>query len=282
MKFIIVFFVCLFSLNKTSIAGDTIVKYFNRDWVEIDDKVQASFYRKIYQKSEKLWIVLDYFKSQKLQMSGSYSNKKLTKKQGHFDYYFENGRKSIEGDFADDLKTGVWIEWHENGKKSTEGNYKAGKREGNWVAWYDNGQKRAEGLYVNDEQTGKWVYGFESGERKSEGVFINGQKDGDWTYFYKSGSRETVEEFRDFKLVFITGYFEGGQVNFKGKCKNNMSEGEWNYWNVDGRLCFTGNFSENKQDGKWTRYFSDGSSMDVYYKKGVLSSESLGGIVKTD
>ena len=69
---------------------------------------------------------------------------------------------------------------------------------------------------------------------------------------------------------------------FKGNCVYGLSEGTWTYWNVDGRLVLTGNFSNNRKTGEWKRSFPDGETMKIYYEHGVLTSKPLGGIVKNE
>ena len=80
----------------------------------------------------------------------------------------------------------------------------------------------------------------------------------------------------------MTGYFENGNIMFKGNCVYGLSEGLWTYWNVDGRKILTGNFLLNRKTGEWTRSFSNGETMKIYYEKGVLASKPLGGILKNE
>lgn len=271
----------LVSLNY-ALAQDTITIYYNNDWTEIQDKNQATYYRKAFLDSNEVWMAHDYYMSNKIQMTGTFKSKKFNAKQGHFIYFYENGRKSSEGEYVNDNKEGFWTSWHENGQKKSEGLYKNDLRQDKWNFWHENGQKKSEGLYINDNAEDKWEFWFDSGEKKSEGKYTRDKKDGTWNYFYKTGQLETVETFKDTQLYNIISYFENGNIKFKGNFAYGQSDGEWTYWNVDGRLFLKGNFSNNQKVGEWSRFFQNGESMKIYYEKGVLVSKQLGGIIKNE
>jgi len=278
MRLILLKFVFVLSSFNYVLAQDTITIYYNDNWKEISDKNQASYYRKAFLDSNKVWTVHDYFMSNKIQMIGAFKSKKFKIKQGHFIYFYENGRKESEGDCVDNKDEGFWTNWYENGQKKSEGNYKNDLMQDKWTYWHENGQKKSEGLYVDDQSEGNWVFWFDSGEKQSEGMYLHDQKDSKWKYYYKKGQLETIEEFKEGQLNFTMGYFENGNIKFKGNYVNNLCEGEWIYWNVDGLLFLKGYFSNDLREGEWTRFFPTGNNMKIYYKKGVLVSKQLGGI----
>jgi uncharacterized protein len=282
MRLIVLKFVFIISSFNYVLAQDTITIYYNNNWTKISDKNQATYYRKAYIDSNKVWTAHDYYVSNRIQMIGTFKSKRLNIKQGHFIYFYENGRKSSEGECVNDKNEGFWTDWHENGQKKSEGKFKNDLRQNKWTYWHENGHIKSEGLYINDNAEDRWEYWFDSGEKQSEGKFLHGRKDGTWKYFYKTGQIETVEEYKDCRLNFIMSYFENGNIKFKGNCVNGQSDGEWTYWNVDGRLILKGNFSNNLQVGEWTRLFPNGESMKIYYEKGILVSKQLGGISKNE
>jgi len=282
MRLILLKLAFILSSFNYVLAQDTITIYYNNDWNEIPDKNLATYYRKAFLDSNKVWTAHDYYMSNQIQMIGTFKSKKFTTKLGHFIYFYENGRKDSEGDYKNNKNEGTWIYWHENGQKKSEGVFRNDLKQDKWTYWHDNGQKESEGLYIDDNEENKWEYWFESGEKLSEGKFLHGRKDGIWKYFYKKGQIKTVEEYKDCKLNFITGYFDNGNFKFKGNCVKGQSDGEWIYWNVDGRLILKGNYSNNLQVGEWTRLFPNGESMKIYYEKGVLVSKQLGGIYKNE
>lgn len=278
MRLILLKFVFILSSFNCVLAQDTITIYYNNKWTEIQDKNQASFYRKAYLDSNKNWTVNDFYMSNKIQMTGTYKSKKFNTKQGHFIYFYENGKKSSEGECINNKNEGFWTYWHENGQKKSEGKFKNDLRQDKWIFWHENGQKRLEGFYVDNNAEDKWEYWFEKGEKQSEGKYLHGKKDGNWNYFYKTGQLESIEKYKDGQLNYIIGSFENEKIKYKGNFQNGLCDGEWSYWNVDGLLFLKGNFSNNFKVGEWTRFFPNGENMKIYYEKGVLVSKQLGGI----
>ena len=273
----LILFLSSFSFMK---AQDTITIYYKKDWTEVSDKNLATYYRKAFPDNNKKWIAHDYYSNNQLQMTGTYKSKKMTVKEGHFIYYHENGRKAGEGDYKDNKYEGFWVYWHENGKKKSEGIYRNDLRQNKWTFWHENEQEKSEGLFVNGELDGKWIYWFDSGEKQAEGVYNDGAKDGVWNYFYKTGQTEITETYKERQLNYCIGFFENGNLKFKGNASYSLNNGEWIYGNVDGKIFMKGNYLNDHKDGEWTRFFPNGDSMKIYYNKGTLVSKQLGEIYK--
>lgn len=72
--------------------------------------------------------------------------------------YYEDKQKKIEGEYKDELRTGLWKAWYENGTIWSEGDYKDGKRNGTGIFYYENGKKHIEGAYRNDIRVGTWHF----------------------------------------------------------------------------------------------------------------------------
>ena len=283
MRSLIVISLFILWLPSGVSAQDTITVYYNNDWVEIPYKNQATYYRKAFPDSNNQnWLVHDYYISDKIQMTGAFKSKKFNTRQGHFIYFYENGRKEMEGEFVKNKNEGKWVFWYENGQKKSEGIFRNNVRQGQWTYWHENGSIKSKGAFVDDYSEGKWEYWFDTDEKQSEGKFHHGRKDSTWNYFYKTEQIKTAEIYKDGQLDHMTGYFENGNMMFKGNCVYGLSEGTWTYWNVDGRLVLTGNFSNNRKTGEWKRSFPDGETMKIYYEHGVLTSKPLGGIVKNE
>ena len=77
-----------------------------------------------------------YYPGKKVQMSGSYKNKK---------------------------RDGNWIYYYSNGKIWSEGAFKDGKSEGRRVMYNENGTIHIEGYYKDDYRTGVWKFYDEKG-----------------------------------------------------------------------------------------------------------------------
>lgn len=235
-------------------AQDTLVFYYNDEWIEIQDKDEAAFYRKAFLVNG-VWTVRDFYKSDKLQMTGSYKSKKFTTKQGRFVYYYENGNKQSEGDYVND------------------------KREGRWVFWFENGNKKSEGRVVAENLDGSWVYWYESGEKKAEGNYIRSNKDGDWQYWYKNGRLESIEKHKAGLISSTEVYYKNGTLQYKGNYLNNNRHGIWTFYSADGRVCYSGNYALGLRKGEWKRSFPEGQMM-VRYNNGNIEDKKFGGMIK--
>lgn len=70
-----------------------------------------------------------------------YGQYEFGKPVGDFNWWLENGQRSIKGSYDDQgRQNGTWYWWHENGFKSIEGHYVDGKAVGRWMWWNTNGQ----------------------------------------------------------------------------------------------------------------------------------------------
>ena len=305
MKVFFFLFVFATALPTTLLSQDTLFVYFDKDWNKISNKDVAVFYRKAYMDSEKVWNVNDFFKSDKIQMSGTYDSKSLKLKHGNFIYYYENGMVESEGryvndksegvwnywyengkllscgSFINDLKEGKWTYWYENGSIKSEGMYKKGNHEGDWVYYFDNGNIKSMGKYVNGLSEGIWEYRHERGEKKAEGKYVNDNMEGIWNYWYANGQLKYVETYTKGEMVYIKGYHENGKINFQGDFIKGKKLGQWTYTNADGRVFLKGAYnSKGNQEGVWMRYFPEGE-MKVVYLNGILQGKEFGGISKT-
>jgi antitoxin component YwqK of YwqJK toxin-antitoxin module len=257
MKNISFYSIFFFLLAINVFSQDTINIYYDKEWKEIPNGNNASYYRKAFMDKNKVWVVYDYYISGKTQMTGSYKSKRFDVKQGHFIFY------------------------HENGQKMSEGNYLNNKVENEWSYWYENGQKKSEGKFLNDKNEGKWSYWYENGQKKSEGNFLSDKREGEWNFWNEKGELTDKEYYKYGQLNSAEGYFENGIRRYSGKYLNGKQNGVWTYWNPEGGIALKGNFKYGMKDGEWIKYFSD-SKMTIYYNNGEIRDKKLGGIVRRD
>lgn len=73
--------------------------------------------------------------------------------------YYPDGKPKITGQYDDNgLRQGHWQFWYENGNLWSECDYKAGLRHGTSIVYYENGNKQYEGTFDNDKKTGVWKF----------------------------------------------------------------------------------------------------------------------------
>lgn len=80
-------------------------------------------------------------------------------------HFYENGQKELEGSYNEKLqRNGHWYYWYEDGKVWSECEFKNGMKEGKSTVFYENGQKRYEGNYRSDSTIGHWQFWDEQGK----------------------------------------------------------------------------------------------------------------------
>jgi antitoxin component YwqK of YwqJK toxin-antitoxin module len=95
----------------------------------------------------------------------TYKNDRIT----HQVEFYTNGQQKIKGSF-DDLgkREGHWEYWYENGNQWSECDYKSDIKHGINATYYENGQKRFSGEYKEDKKVGKWTFWKEDGTIATE------------------------------------------------------------------------------------------------------------------
>ena len=118
----IILFLLLVTFNCLSYAQDTVVYYYNSEWVKAD-KANAAYVRKAFLYKD-LWCVRDiYLPSENLEKTGYYKSISEDVKCGLFVYYYQNGNKKYEGRYHSNFKVGKWQSWYEAGNLRSNESY---------------------------------------------------------------------------------------------------------------------------------------------------------------
>ena len=126
-----------FTLKKKEVATENDTIYFNSDWNKCL-KEEAKYYR-IVEKQDVGYLVKDIFMgSNAPQMISNCSGLDPLIKNGKCTFYFDNGKKSSEGNYENNKQTGTWVSYFEDGKKSSVGNYQNEKQSGIWTIWQED------------------------------------------------------------------------------------------------------------------------------------------------
>jgi hypothetical protein len=104
---------------------------------------------------------------------------------------------------------------------------------------YPNGKPTGKGIFKDGLPEGEWIYYFPDGSVKGIGQYKRGKKTGYWVEFDPFYS--THEDSNDSRKRFII--------------KN------------------SGHYNEGLKEGKWEKINLDGSSQNLFYKKGKFSGE---------
>jgi len=145
--------------------------FFDSMW-KPTTKMNAEFFR-IEKKEGNKWVRMDYFyKTNQLQMKGTYISLTPEIKDGYFEWY------------------------HANGKISQQSNFENGKHIGEYLLYHENGNLEVKTTIVNGLQNGWTVYHREDGSKHSEGNYKNGNRNGEWKYYDENGNIKGTTVFK--------------------------------------------------------------------------------------
>ncbi len=95
------------------------------------------------------------------------------------------------------VKHGPYVAWHANGRRKIEGTYAEGEKEGRWVFSDPEGRRREEGVFRNGREQGVWTRWLGNGHRLEEGEYRNGVRHGRWTFWHENGRKAREGEYRE-------------------------------------------------------------------------------------
>lgn len=155
-----------------------------------------------------------YYESGKLKAEKvNYGNKQVLTR------WFENGVKSADINFENNMLNGRSCQWYSNGRQEMLCSYINDKHHGDLIAWYSNGVKKIEGRYINDNLDGKWTQWSNKGNVIAEEFYKNGYKDSTWSYFFDNGKKRIEIVYRNGLVKRNTEWNENGDVisNFEAE-----------------------------------------------------------------
>lgn len=185
MKFILFFFLLI--LTHLAIAQK---KHWINEAEQDVKKDLATNYYTLSKTDVKTYIYKKYVKStDSLIEVINFPTKERTTKEGNYERYFSNGKLAEQGDFLNNLKTGVWKFYRKNGSLNKTITFCLGVKEGRQTDYYKNGKIEA-------------VYRYKIGELNSlieifneEGILI----------FREDTSDAAVYTFTDQEAIFPNG-----------------------------------------------------------------------------
>jgi uncharacterized protein len=220
-----------------------------------------------------------YFISGKLHKTGSF---KGDKEEGEWIEYFENGKVFQKKNFKAGYEDGMRETYNELGELLEKKNYRVGvfyektlrteydergikisehqlnsKREfdGKYTGWYPNGVVKETGFYAKGKEVGEWLEYHESGKLLLKSSFTKADEI-TITVYYPSGEKQMEALYRA-KGGQVEGhgkfskYYRSGNVELIGNYQEGLEDGEWQYYDLDGKIIKTeiyqkGNLIEKK------------------------------------
>jgi len=134
--------------------------------------------------------------------------------EGPFWRLYENGTPRYWGVERAGRLQGVWIGWHDNGTRAIEAEYDADVLHGRFRNWNRDGQLTHEGNHdATGEMHGTWLRSWPNGKLRVQWEMEHGASSGAVESFHESGGRASA-----------------------GMRREGKREGEWTWWNTDGRV----------------------------------------------
>jgi len=174
-KILLIFFLLGSSFAATGqMLLDTV--YFDRHWKQCK-KDSALYYRQVFADMGKKvqFIVKDFFMSGKVQMEGTYKAINPDIKNGHFVYYFPNGRKSSETYYLENQPAGEYSEWYSNGNRKSLTTINGGLMDGEYKTWSEKGIPQLEISYNKGELDGTFISYYDNGKPVRKDLYVNGE-----------------------------------------------------------------------------------------------------------
>ena len=199
------------------------VIYYKDGTKEIEGRLKNGFKMgewKIWYPNEQIQKIVTYDGDQEYLKSFWKENAEqmVVDGNGYYVLYFENGNKSVEGNYLNGLAEGTWNFWYEDGSEGQVLNFRGGKQNGTMKGWFVSGGLFYEGMMIDDEQDGEWNWFHENGQLESQVTFIRGQKQGSQPFWNESGILIKEEVYEDGQLkqekISLSDKFTGPEISY--------------------------------------------------------------------
>jgi uncharacterized protein len=189
---------------------------------------------------------------------------------------YDSGKVVATGGMNDgDQQEGEWKEFYEGGEMKADGKYENGIKVGDWKYFFRNGKKFETGKYdKKGKQTGTWLWYYEDGNLRRSSSFDRGNEDGDFVEYNDSGKVITKGQYVD-GLKEGTWVYQLGNFKSIGKYNGDLEDSTWTEYYLDnGKIRFTGKYSQGRPDGEHIWYYPDGKvEIDGKYNLGLMEDK---------
>lgn len=149
--------------------------YFNQNWEQTD--ISGSYYYRIISvdsSGDFRFYVEDFYPEGNIQMTGTYKSIRPDNKDGHFIYWYEDGKKQMECDYRDNVLHGPLHEWYSSGQPESYQEFKGGLLNGEYISWRGDGSYKLKARYYNGEKHGNFQSFYSNGQMVRDDFFENG------------------------------------------------------------------------------------------------------------
>jgi antitoxin component YwqK of YwqJK toxin-antitoxin module len=194
-----------------------------------------------------------YYSNNNKAVEGHFADKKLTKRNGTFTYYYNNTptlKAIVNYDY--NVANGVWQQWYDNGQKKDSGRYYYNKLVARWKYWHRNGVLETNSKYADSFATPKGVTSGLSKEEKPTAIafYINNYfadyiKVGMWqTYYDNNNLKDSTLYIEGLEEGLVKQWYANGNVESKGFFTNGKRQGEWSFYYENGNVATIENYTD--------------------------------------
>jgi len=127
-------------------------------------------------------------------------DKLVTKGEGVYSGYTDDGESIETGKIAAGLRQGVWVNLSEEGDTLHLANYSAGKLNGRIASYNGEGSLAVEGEAKEGAREGEWKWYHPNSQLESSVIYLHGKKQGDQAFFDEDGAIIRTEVYSNGKL----------------------------------------------------------------------------------
>jgi antitoxin component YwqK of YwqJK toxin-antitoxin module len=130
---------------------------------------------------------------------------------------YNDADKVEEGDYKDNLKQGIWIQYYPGGALKNKITFKDNRPDGYTITYFQSGKVNEEGIWHNNRWVGDYKLCYENGNVQHQFHYNdNGKRDGAQHYFYDNGKPMIDCTMTAGKQTGLqTEYYDDGSVKSK-------------------------------------------------------------------
>lgn len=207
------------------------------------------------------------------------------KKQGKWIKY-QNGIKTYEGQFVDDIPVGEFLYFYPNGNIKIKSSFSEKGLFNRAQLFFDSPMLKlqAEGNYRDKKKDSTWNYYNEQGILVLTENYSLGLKNGEFKVFNHFGQLNLHENYiNDKKSGLSSEYYETGELFRQIDFENGKRLGKFKVFYPNGKLLLEGKYKNDVRDSIWTTYTEqDEVEFLDYYANGLLQkrTDKLGNKLK--
>ncbi len=117
--------------------------------------------------------------------------------------FYADGRRRLEGAYAEGGKDGAWRTYYADGTLRSEEHYARGTPRGTWITYFADGSRSSEAVHRDAKTVAFRAFGSD-GRKRREGTYVDGREEGDWSEWDTAG-KQTVVHYLDGVRAVSTG-----------------------------------------------------------------------------